>query len=135
MWGLRKGLKIMGLDMYSYSVEKGIITEDVDFVLPEGTNEEGVHYWRKHPNLHGWMENLYYEKGGKSDTFNCVSVRLTLEDLDQLEDDIMNENLPSTFGFFFGESDGSEKEDDLDFVSEARRRIENGKDVYYSSWW
>ena len=23
-----------------------------------------IAYWRKHPNLHGWMEDLYYKKGG-----------------------------------------------------------------------
>lgn len=121
--------------MYSYSVKKGIITKDVDFNLPEGTEENEVHYWRKHPNLHGWMENLYYEKGGNAPDFNCVNVKLTLEDLNQLEEDIKNGDLPETSGFFFGESDGTETEDDLNFVNDAKQRIENGEDVYYSSWW
>jgi hypothetical protein len=35
-------------------------------------------YWRKHPNLQGWMQELYYEKGGEGE-FNCVDLELTLE--------------------------------------------------------
>jgi hypothetical protein len=41
----------------------------VDFEVKEA-NE--LHYGRKHPNLHGWMEALYYAKGGAADTFNSV---------------------------------------------------------------
>ncbi|ODR91767.1 hypothetical protein A8M32_08600 [Sinorhizobium alkalisoli] len=33
----------------------------VDFEVEEAT---ALHYWRKHPNLHGWMERLYREEGG-----------------------------------------------------------------------
>ena len=38
----------MGLDMYAY-------------VGTEGQCE--LAYWRKHPNLHGWMEKLWESKG------------------------------------------------------------------------
>ena len=34
------------------------------------------------------MENLYYEKGGKEQSFNCCNVRLNEEDLDRLCQDI-----------------------------------------------
>lgn len=121
--------------MFSYSVEKGVITEDVDFQISESVDEQELHYWRKHPNLHGWMQNLYYEKGGKSPTFNCDNIRLTLEDLDNLESDIKNGCLPDTLGFFFGKSDGKENDDDLSFVNKAREEIQSGRDVYYTSWW
>jgi hypothetical protein len=40
-----------------------------------------------------------------------------------LEADIMASNLPSTEGFFFGVSDGTELEDDLDFIAKARAVI------------
>ena len=38
-------------------------------------------------------------------------------------------------GFFFGVSDGSEKDDDLAFIARARLAIAEGKAVYYDSWW
>ena len=60
----------MGLDMYASTTTETLETE-VDF-KPEEANE--LHYWRKHPDLHGWMEELYYSKGGASDCFNCVTV-------------------------------------------------------------
>ena len=44
----------------------------------DGNDAIELHYWRKHPNLHGWMESLYYEKGGTADNFNCVNLQLTL---------------------------------------------------------
>jgi hypothetical protein len=33
-----------------------------------------MHYWRKHPDLHGWMEKLCRAKGGKFDDFNLAPV-------------------------------------------------------------
>ncbi len=94
-----------------------------------------LHYWRKRPELHGWMETLYREKGGAAPSFNCVSMVLTLSDLGRLEADIKAGSLPDTQGFFFGESDGSEITDDLAFVGKARAAIESGLTVFYSSWW
>lgn len=67
--------------------------------------------------------------------FNCVPVELTLDDLARLEADIIAGNLPSTSGFFFGESDGSETDDDLAFIAKAREAIGQGKAVFYDSWW
>lgn len=126
----------MGLDMFAFKVKKGIITEGVDFEVPENSDEhDELHYWRKHPNLHGWMENLYYEKGGKADVFNCVSVQLTEEDINRLEEDINDENLPETEGFFFGQSYPEDKKRDLEFIKEAREALNEGYDVYYTSWW
>lgn len=120
----------MGLDMYAYKTLDAIDTP-VDFDVATALQ---VHYWRKHPNLHGWMEALYYEKGGKHE-FNCAPVLLTAEDLDQLESDLRAGELPPTSGFFFGVSDGSENEDDLAFVAAAREAIAAGWSVYYNSWW
>lgn len=120
----------MGLDMYamvtSTQPEKPVnFTDD---------NAELIHQWRKHPNLHGWMENLYYEKGG-TETFNCRPVVLTEEDLDRLEADIRSKALPATTGFFFGNTDGSEHDDDLAFIAKARAAMAGGRTVFYDSWW
>lgn len=123
----------MGLDMNAW-VTKAMPENGVDFQT-HNFNPTELHYWRKHPNLHGWMEDLYYKKGGKAESFNCVNVELNMSDLDFLEEDIKNGNLPKTGGFFFGESNGTETEDDLEFISKARKAIEEGNYVYYNSWW
>ncbi len=120
----------MGLDMYAM-VTTAKPENPVDFKAEDAV---ALHRWRKHPNLHGWMEALYFEKGGIK-LFNCEPVVLTTTDLDRLEADIRAGNLPPTSGFFFGASDGSEQDDDLAFVAKARAAIAEGKTVYYDSWW
>lgn len=124
----------MGLDMYA-QVRSTKPQTAVDFNTEEGTEDKELHYWRKHPNLHGWMESLYYLKGGKSESFNCVSVELDPEDLDQLERHIKEGQLPKTSGFFFGNSEADEDYVDLEFIKEAREAIAGGEYVYYTSWW
>lgn len=124
----------MGLDMYAFRT-KGMIKEEVDFELPDDESQDELHYWRKHPNLHGWMERLYRKKGGKEPVFNCVNVKLTEADLDRLEVDVKSEELPETSGFFFGKSQPEDRKDDLEFISKAREAIKEGDDVYYTSWW
>lgn len=121
----------MGLDMYGVKTREKIIGE-VDFSVTEA---EAIHRWRKHPDLHGWMQQLYYRKGGQGKDFNCNTLLLTESDLDVLEADIRGNALPSTAGFFFGESDGTEKEDDLEFIGKARQAIREGYNVFYDSWW
>jgi len=122
----------MGLDMYAYATgEKP--AKAVDF--PEPQKMEELHYWRKHPNLHGWMKKLYAEKGGKGHDFNFDPVVLDSADLDRLEAAIVENRLPETSGFFFGDSDGSERDDDLAFIGKARSAIASGKTVFYFAWW
>jgi hypothetical protein len=124
----------MGLDMYAFSVIDEVqVLPPVDAQLDASRVE--LAYWRKHPNLHGWMEKLYREKGGTSQDFNTDTVELTAADLDKLEADIHERRLPSTSGFFFGASDGSEFKDDLAFIKRARIAIAEGQRVYYDSWW
>lgn len=121
----------MGLDMYAM-ITPDPVTTPVDFKVE---NQAVIHYWRKHPDLHGWMEDLYRAKGGQDEMFNCVNVALTMEDLDALEAAILKRELPDTEGFFFGDSDGSEIDDDLAFITNARKAIIEGYTVYYTSWW
>jgi hypothetical protein len=137
----------MGLDMHAYRM-KYTPTKEVDFSNEIfGKDDRGeinyenpivvakeIAYWRKHPDLHGWMENLYREKGGREQSFNGDLVVLTLTDLDRLEEDILRKNLPKTSGFFFGES-GEISLKDLEFVLEARKAIQEGDTVFYDSSW
>jgi hypothetical protein len=121
----------MGLDMFAGTVNRQPETP-IDFDAGEWNC---LHQWRKHPNLHGWMERLYRAKGGAATSFNCVTLQLTSGDLDRLEADIRKGALPDTTGFFFGLSDGSETEDDLAFVAAGRAALAAGLTVFYTSWW
>jgi hypothetical protein len=126
----------MGLDQYAYST--AAVPGPVDFDIAGGEGDE-LHYWRKHPNLHGWMYKLYRSKGGKEDQsgFNCVCVELDVVDLAQLKADVEKNLLPSTAGFFFGQDsrDDEEKRDDLFFIQKAVAALAAGRKVYYTSWW
>jgi hypothetical protein len=119
----------MGLDQYAFAVSSN------------GSKEE-IAYWRKHPNLQGWMENLWESKGRPNShadhpyEFNCVPIELTHEDLDSLEEAITNSKMPQTVGFFFGnDSDEHYKEKDFQFIKDAREALDNGLTVVYDSWW
>lgn len=123
----------MGLDMYAHTTTKKPET-DVDFVRGENASEE-FHYWRKHPDMHGWMQQLYRAKGGQDAEFNVSPLLLTLDDLERLERDVNNGALPHTNGFFFGESSDEDRADDLEFIAKARTAIAAGKFVFYYAWW
>lgn len=129
----------MGLDMYAWKVKAEDAISDFEIAKDEDGQSkiEEMYYWRKHHDLHGWMENLYRQKGGEKDSFNCVPVRLTEEDLFELEQDVRRKNLPETTGFFFGNNpqDAESIEDDLEFIIKARTAISEGYVVYYDSWW
>ena len=99
------------------------------------TKTREIAYWRKHPNLHGWMQKLYEAKGGNGE-FNGDELELTWEDIDMLEHDIINNQLPLTGGFFFGNpADGIYKEQDLKFCRDAKAELFLGLQVFYNSSW
>jgi hypothetical protein len=122
----------MGLDMYAYAAVKA--NEE----WGTGSQRE-IAYWRKHPNLHGWMEQLWRSRNtdpSADPMFNGIELELTWEDLDQLDEDIQNNRLPSTSGFFFGDdSDNYYREQDLEFVRKARTELFTGLKVFYNSSW
>lgn len=126
----------MGLDQFAYKtkVKPGKSVDFQDEVYKDEVEREEIHYWRKHPNLHGFMEEIYREKGGE-DSFNCRPVELTQEDIDRLAQSILDGELPETSGFFFGQSFGDEENDDLEFCKKASEAIKEGYTVFYDSWW
>jgi len=132
----------MGLDMYAYVATRDgqgkDYWENYDSETQSSTVEKPreLAYWRKHPNLHGWMEQRYRERGGDAEMFNGVELELTWEDLDALEEDIESGNLPSTSGFFFGDNaDDYYREQDLEFIRKARAELFCGLRVFYDSSW
>lgn len=129
----------MGLDMYAWSVA----AEDAIGDFEVARNEEGdcpsmeeIAYWRKFNALHGWMEDLYHSKGG-NETFNCVKLRLTEDDLMSLQRTIAEGMLKPIQGFFFGAQEvyPEDVQEALKFIATAREEIANGRAVYYDSWW
>ena len=142
----------MGLDMYAYARPPRKRNSDEDVSICD---------WRKHNRLQGWMENLWENKGRPnykpseeendfSGDFNCVELPLTRADLYDLQDDIVNFNLPEAEGFFFGsdsyfwekeegvpypENEYYYKEQDLNFVAEAHKMLDKGYRVFYSCWY
>ena len=136
----------MGLDMYAYvaaragaqaEFSEGAVwdAEKGAMVNPNATEPREIAYWRKHPNLHGWMHRLWASRGNSGE-FNGDELELTWEDLDQLEQDIRNKKLPGTSGFFFGrDADDEYREDDLKFVREAKAEAFLGLKVFYNSSW
>jgi hypothetical protein len=142
----------MGLDMYAYVAARegqqrefwdggDFDKESGDYVNPKVTKPIEIAYWRKHPNLHGWMEELWQSKGCPRDndddvSFNGIELELTWEDIDMLEEDINQGALPGTSGFFFGDpADDYYREDDLKFIKEARAQLFLGLRVFYNSSW
>lgn len=123
----------MGLDMYAYRASQANSEYD--------DNRE-IAYWRKHPNLHGWMQRLWEEKGRPGLTededpmFNGIELELTWDDIDRLEKDIKLGKLPSTSGFFFGrDADDHYKQYDLEFCKNAKADLFLCQRVFYNSSW
>ena len=119
----------MGLDQYAYVASKAKDHWD---------NHQEIAYWRKHPNLQGWMEKLFFEKGGECDTFNGVELELTWDDIDRLEKDIKEGRVAQlgTRGFFFGDfSDDYYRDHDLEFCRNARAELFLKRKVFYNSSW
>lgn len=130
----------MGLDMWAQRTSPGNLTDpdaQVDLAFKDSDAAVELSYWRKHHDLHGWMHQLYQCKGGASEQFNLNTVRLTLEDLAELEKAVVNNKLPATYGFFFGDNppDEESQKHDLEFIAAAREAIANGDVVFYDSWW
>jgi hypothetical protein len=138
----------MGLDQYAYIASKQGARDEWyegaelnnltnEFENPNMSRPQEIAYWRKHPNLQGWMEMLYEQRGG-TETFNGVELELTWEDIDRLEKDIKAGSVAElgTTGFFFGDpSDEYYKEKDLQFCIDAKVELFLGRKVFYNSSW
>lgn len=139
----------MGLDMYAYTASRAgqsaewwanaQLDQDLgDFVNTGVSRPVEIAYWRKHPHLHGWMEQLWESRStpGPDEVFNGIELELFREDIDRLEQDIQDGLLPETRGFFFGD-DASEyyRLQDIEFIKNARAELFLGLRVFYNSSW
>ena len=142
----------MGLDMYAYTASRAgqsaewwanaQLDPDLgDFVNTGVSRPVEIAYWRKHPHLHGWMEQLWHsrQKPGLQhldQVFNGIELELFREDIDRLEQDIVDGQLPETRGFFFGDNASDYyRDNDLAFCRQARADLFLGLRVFYNSSW
>ena len=131
----------MGLDMY-LDGDKYLA---LDFDNPENTlTEDGYRltnrtlrlgYWRKHPNLHGYIVSNFADGVDQ-----CQRIHLSEDDIEKIIDAVARNALPHTEGFFFGVSDGSEREETLRIFRDALqwlRTTESNvfRSIYYQASW
>lgn len=131
----------MGLDQTAYAISRNEAHlldsqeyKDGDLAIE---SEEELMYWRKNADLQLWMSELAQSKGVVSDPFdfNCQKVWLTLDDIQTLEEDYQNGEMPSGEGkgFLWGCYD--DREQTLTFIKKAKEALASGKAVYYTCWY
>lgn len=133
----------MGLDMYLYGEKSDWSLErqkEDDFPLASKTLE--IAYWRKHPNLHGYIVEEFAE--GKDE---CQRIELGPDEIRVIIQAIKDNKLPHTSGFFFGESPkmnspnyDAQKKGDIEVFEKALAWIETQtknefRSIYYQASW
>ncbi len=105
----------MGLDMYLKS-----------------TNQTDLGYWRKHPNLHGYIVQNF-----AAGVDECQEIPLTVDDILKILKATISDDLPVTRGFFFGDSRPSDKIDTVRIFGDALTNLAiTGQThvIYRASW-
>lgn len=92
-------------------------------------------YWRKHPNLHGYIVNTFAEGVDE-----CQEITLSAENIETVIQAVKEGKLPETSGFFFGNTDGTETEEDLRILTAALAWLQTKDErisksiIYRASW-
>ena len=131
----------MGLDQNAYAISRheANLLDSQEYKDGELAieSEEELMYWRKNADLQLWMSELAQSKGVVSDPFdfNCEKVWLTLDDIETLEQDYLNGEMPcgEGKGFLWGCYD--DQKQTLEFIKKAKEAIASGKAVYYTCWY
>jgi hypothetical protein len=133
----------MGLDMYltgekylptNYEAPEKNVMED-GFRVKSRQLELG--YWRKHPNLHGFIV-----KNVADGADECQEIELSSDHITQIIEAIKARQLPHTTGFFFGVSEDTEEQitHDIGIFDAALKWLETDepevwKSVNYRASW
>lgn len=130
----------MGLDMFLFKVKKG--------QKPTEKNTNEVAYWRKANMIRQWFVD-YTDYNVEDD---CVYHKITQDDLRELmttcvdvlairDDSFSAAELPTSSGFFFGDTEYNEYYYD-DVASTIKQLVDvfqttdwDEDDVYYYEWW
>jgi len=128
----------MGLDMYLEGRQHfwGHTTMEEGYPLKTKTFELG--YWRKHPNLHGYIVSNYADEGKD----NCEPMLLDQAALIDIMAAVREDRLPHTSGFFFGSSmeNQEQRDHDLAVLTKALFWLQNSskddnRTVIYQAIW
>lgn len=130
----------MGLDMYLegkkyYGYSSRTVAPQVEegFELKEKIFELG--YWRKHPNLHGYIVQNF--AGGVDE---CQKIELDIKNIAQILTAVKEDKLPPTSGFFFGTSREEDKDPTIETFEKALRWLMTEEEgvyrsvIYQASW-
>ena len=132
----------MGLDMF-LNGEKYLFgdceasSKEDGFEVKEKTLRLG--YWRKHPNLHGFIVNEF-----ANGVDECQRIDLSDDDIEKIIKAVKEKALPHTTGFFFGSSEWWDNEEKL---AETIKQLEDAlawskteekcvsRSVFYKASW
>lgn len=123
----------MGLDMYLTGERHFDVLRTMEQKIIAERYSLG--YWRKHPNLHGYFVEQF--SGGRDE---CCEIELNSTLLRQVLHAVQTDQLPTTSGFFFGTSTGSEKSNDIAVLTAAIAWLEQPDEqayrtaTYHASW-
>lgn len=110
----------MGLDMMIYGCEN------------DTTPAVELAYWRKHPDLHGYIVNTFADGVDE-----CQKIDLTADNIENIIEAVNKNNLPETKGFFFGTSSRDRDAETIKLLTEVSVWLEKnpeGKIFYNASW-
>lgn len=154
---LEKYLRYSLLEKYNQSTENEDIklefeTEFADYInqvkeIIESSDEGDLNldtthlcYWRKHSDLNGVFEEMYYDRGGE-DEFNCEYLLLSKQDIVDIirmhKEHLSGENeIPHSSVFFWGQTILEDWQQSLkDFEKVLKETDWDNETVYYSCWW
>ena len=128
---------------------------DVHRAITRDIRQQELFSWRYHPDLHGWMNELYRRRGGvnfilpscggscethpeakQATPYFCGEyIQLTRLDILDFQMDVELDRLPPTSGFHLGRSGAHSKREDLEFIPLALWALGEGKVLFYQGSW
>jgi hypothetical protein len=116
----------VGLDMYLEGRKFKYGSTEVEDGFPVKTKILELGYWRKHPNLHGYIVQAFAEGLDQ-----CQDIDLGAKDIRNIISAIERNALPETTGFFFGSSESgkAQRKNDVEVFTKALAWLENVKVV------
>jgi hypothetical protein len=114
----------VGLDMHLIGQKTRYNSTELEDGFPLRTKILELGYWRKHPNLHGYIVQAFAE--GKDE---CQDIDLGAKDIRNIISAIEHDALPETTGFFFGtsESGKAQRKNDVAVFTKALKWLEKVK--------
>lgn len=124
----------MGLDMW-FEAFPANVTEEVLNSEEKPCEGQEVAYFRKHSDLHGWLTEKWLERHPEETDFNTSYMEITPELLSQMADYANQSEHEHHQGFFWGQSYDSDWERTKEVCEQIKDILDEGRKVFYYSWW